>query len=109
MESSNIDIESQALEIVFVNQKNVMLLNVYCRNLPPQGKVDNVATFLEQGINIIDLDKKDLFILGDFNINFLEKSDLNTKKLDWIIAQLGLAKTISTPTHFGNVTHSCID
>ena len=60
-------------------------------------------------MNIIDLDKKDLFILGDFNINFLEKSDLSTKKLDRIIAQLGLAKTISTPTHFGNVTNSCIE
>ena len=48
MESSNIDIESQALEIVFVNQKNVMLLNVCCRNLPPQGKVDMLLLFLNK-------------------------------------------------------------
>ena len=81
-------------------------MNIY---RPPQGKVDSFSNFLELAINSIDLNKKDIFILGDFNIDFLDKSDGNTKKMDRLISQIGLTKLISSPTRFGSTKNSCID
>ena len=91
-ESSTIDVECQCIEIICTNQKNMIILNVY---RPPKGKFD---IFLEQTINSIDQNRKDTFVLGDFNIDILEKTDNNTKKMDRLISQLGLTTLISSPT-----------
>ena len=79
LESSSIDVECQCLEILCTNQKNMIILNIYH---PPQGKFDIFSEFLEQTINSIDQNRKDIFVLGDFNIDFVDKTDNNTKKLD---------------------------
>ena len=106
LESSSIDVECQCLEILCTNQKNMIILNIY---RPPQGKFDIFSEFLEQTINSIDQNRKDIFVLGDFNIDFIDKTDNNTKKLDRLISQLGLTKLISSPTRYGATKNSCID
>ena len=96
IERGSSDIE---LEISYVNRKNVIVLNLY---RPPQGKVEIFLEKLEQAINSIDIVKNNLFIIGDLNIDFLEKSDVNTKKINMIFTQHRLVKLIAIPTRFGN-------
>ena len=106
MDISTRDVECQAIEIIYENQKNVIVLNLY---RPPQGNIENFIDYIDRMVNSIDIVKKDVFILGDYNIDFLDKSDTNTKKINRLISQLGLFKLISTPTRFGNYKNSCID
>ena len=45
---------------------------------------------LDQALQNIDLTKKDVIILGDFNIDFLEKNNNDTKSVNRLIAEFGL-------------------
>ena len=57
----------------------------------------------------IDLSKKDVIILGDFNIDFLDKSSVDTKCINRLISGFGLTKLINSPTQYGATKNSCID
>ena len=73
---------------------------------PPAGNVEvfceSLVTSLEEIGNNYN---KDIFILGDFNINYLDKGSLDTKQLLQLESLTGLKQIISSPTRLQN----CID
>ena len=87
------------------SRKSVLVCNIY---RPPQGDVETFIHSFELALQKIDLAKKDLVMLGDFNIDFLEKSGKNTKNVNRPISKFGFIKLINGPTSFGTWTNSCI-
>ena len=103
---STLDIECQCSEIVLPNQKNILFVNIY---RPPQGNVDNFIKTLDQALEKINLNKKEIVMMGDFNIDFLDKPNKATKDMNRFISENGLIKLINKPTRYGNNKNSCID
>ena len=64
---SNNDIECQWLEVMNLNQRNIVLCNLY---RPLQGDVERFVAHLELCLENIDITTKDVFIMGDVNIDF---------------------------------------
>ena len=100
------DLECQCFEIKFTNQKIVVFVTIY---RPPQGKVDIFIRTLDTALQSIDLANKDLILLVDFNIDFLEQSNSDTKDVNRLVSENGLVKLISSPTRYSNLKNSCID
>ena len=57
----------------------------------------------------MDLVRKDVIILGDFNIDFFDKSNNDTKSVNRLISGYGLVKLINEPTRYGSIKDSYID
>ena len=68
------NIECQWIKIIQEKQRNIVVGNVY---RPPQGNVKNAVEYLEGVFELLDLEHEDLILMGDFNIDFLEKRNLN--------------------------------
>ena len=98
---SPVDIECQCCEIVLANQKNILFMNIY---RPPQGNVDTFVKSVDQALEIIDTKKNDIIMMGDFNIDFLDKSNNDTKSMNRLVSENGLIKLINAPNK-----NSCID
>ena len=102
-----LNISSQNIECQWVKWgRNVIIGNLY---RPPQGNVQNCIDYLEDTIEQFDLTKDDLFIMGDFNIDFLSKKDNSYKLLFQFCKQFGLDPHIKSSTHFSKTKNSCID
>ena len=95
--ASNDDIECQWIELINTNQRNIVICNAY---RPPQGDVDNFISFLETCLENLDLSTRDIFIMGDFNVDFLDRQNAHTKKLKEFLAQTGLNNLIKDPTRY---------
>ena len=103
--SSNI-VECQWIELCFAKHRNIIVGNCY---RPPQGSVDLFLEYIEKCIENFDTNRKDIFILGDVNIDCLDKKDDSSKKLLETMTQLGFINMIKTPTRFSDSKNSCID
>ena len=66
------------------------------------------VNFLDAFDSFNDLDSKELVIIGDCNVNYLETNDAKTKKLKDMLKITGLRQFINKPTHFGR-KDSCLD
>ena len=50
---------------------------------PPQGNIDNFTQVLEDTLNSIDLNRTELYLMGDFNIDMLDKNfDKETDRIN---------------------------
>ena len=103
---SSKNIECQWVRIVLEKQRNVIVGNLY---RPWQGNVQDCIDYLENVTEQFDLTKEDLFIMGDFNIDFLTKSDNSYKLINEFCTQLGLDTCIKECTHFSQTKNSCLD
>ena len=76
---------------------------------PPQGNSKTFLKYLDDTVSLIKKDNVDIFIMGDFNIDFLEKRDETIKKTESLINQWGCSKLISEVTRYDTQKNSCID
>ena len=74
---SDNDIEIQWVEIINDKCKNFLIVNGY---RPPDGSIPNFLEYIELSLSSIDLTKCDIFLMGDYNIDFLDKKHEATKK-----------------------------
>ena len=97
------DIECLWLEIKMKNTRNIVIGVIY---RPPNG---NVQVFTERLTDIANdittVNNIDLFILGDFNINYLEKNSAEFKLLRNFENLTNLKQYIKSPTRKEN----CLD
>ena len=100
------NIECQWVKILLDKQRNIVIGNIY---RPPQGNIKNFVEYLEGVIENLDLSKEDLVLMGDFNIDFLDKTSNDLKIMEPFTTQIGLDKYIQFPTHYSNNKNSCID
>ena len=57
----------------------------------------------------IDFGTRDIFIMGDFNIDYLDRQNEHTKKLKELLTQTGLVNLIKKNTRFSSDKNSAID
>ena len=105
LNTNNKNIESQWVSIKQPNSRTILIGNVY---RPPQGNIETFIQVLEDILTSMDLSKIELFIMGDLNIDILEKKNPNTKKLLELIKTFGLRQLIKTPTRYSKDKNSCI-
>ena len=72
---------------------------------PPQGNVRDFVTSLSEMVHGIRLLVKnsELFLIGDFNVNYLDKRSEDMKLLNEVVTELSLSQLITQPTRYGRV------
>ena len=106
LNKSSVDIEIQWVTIKSQFQKDIIIANVY---RPPQGNFKNFLKYINDSIDSIEnVYRKDLFIVGDFNIDVSKKTENKAKELLQNMNSYGLKQHISGVTRYGK-TNSCID
>ena len=76
---------------------------------PPDGSID---TFFDVMADVMDrnlLSQKELWILGDYNIDFLKRTDNRTKRLIDFLRTDNLKQCITEPTRLAAFSRSCTD
>ena len=112
--NSNLIIDSAELEIFNKSDKDIEILWVTLKHpfqrdivvaslyRPPSGDVSTFLEFMNETLRDIMKPGKDveIFLLGDVNINLLDK-DTETRNLLDLCAQFGLIQLIKEPTRWG--------
>ena len=81
------------------------IVNIY---RSPSGNFEHFVNNLETLLNSISSNSMELFIFGDFNINFLNNATLK-ELLNSLLATYGLYSTVQFPTRICNNSVSTID
>ena len=106
LNNSNKDMESQWVSVKQPNSRTILIGNIY---RPPQGNIETFTQVLEDILAGMDLSKIEIFIMGDFNIDILDKKNPSTKKLLELIKTFGLRQLIKKPTRYSKEKDSLID
>ena len=100
------DIECQWISIFQKPNKTILIGNLY---RPPQGDISKCIDYLDDVLSDIDLQKVEVFLMGDLNIDILDKNNRFVKILLNMAKQLGLRQLITEPTRYSPVKDSCLD
>ena len=108
---SNRDLEMQLVSLDMAKMRRMVLINVY---RPPQGDYKRACHLISDAIRDANLkDNVEIYLLGDFNINWEDKKSKATKELEVTATIWGLSPQIKGSTRLGiskgNVCSSCID
>ena len=95
--TSSKDIEAQWILIKNPQSKTIILGNIY---RPPQENITSFIDYLENTLDIINLDKVELFLMGDFNIDDADSNNPDIKKLQEPMKQYGLRQIIKDFTRY---------
>ena len=101
---SNKNIECQWISISQKPNKTILLGNCY---RPPQGDEVKCIDFLDNILSDIDLSMIEVFLMGDLNVDILDKGN-NSKKLLNMTKQMGLRQLIMERTRYSPIRDSCI-
>ena len=85
-----------------------MLINLY---RPPQGNTKDFSNILHDtvtSVNALHNNEIEIFIMGDFNVNYSNPLSPGYQDLKWFEQRTGLSQYITTTTRFSQ-TNSCID
>jgi hypothetical protein len=97
--------ESQAFLIRKGNSKPFHLINIY---RPPAGDLDRALELLEQQLIYANDSNKNCFVVGDFNLNWLDNS-AQLEKYKSTLSNHGFLMIINEPTRIGNNNSTIID
>ena len=103
---TNRDVEAQWSVIHRPHCKDVLICNVY---RPPSGKLDKAISYLNECVGTLDLGKMEIFILGDLNINYKNRSSREFKKIKFFNQANGLTHLITTTTWNTDKSKSLLD
>ena len=76
--TSNRDIEAQWIRLENKNSKNILQGNIY---RPPNGNIDRAIKYLDKHIKNLKGPNEDIILMGDFNIDYKNKTTPAYKKL----------------------------
>ena len=100
------NLESQWVSLKQNVGREIIIVNCY---RPPQGDLKECLELLNKGLNEIDMNKCDIFIIGDLNMNVLDKKDKNIQFFINSMKQKGMLQYIKEPTRITSWTSTCID
>ena len=100
------DVEALWTTIHREHCKDVVICNMY---RPPSGKLDNFIKYLDECIGNLDLSKVEVFMMGDMNVNYKNKTSVEYKKLNFFIRSNGLSQLITSTTRNTDKTKSLLD
>ena len=100
------DLELQCIGLNIPNVRQIVILNLY---RPPQGSVSVFIEKLNESIDKLQMNRNaELYIMGDFNVNMLDKKSQQTKDLLLTMKMLGGLPLIQEYTR-KSTNPSCID
>ena len=115
-ELKHLNVSSKDLEMMWVkvsiqNVRPIVIVNIY---RPPQGDCKKCCELISEAFDRVDLkDNTDIFMLGDFNVDYLDKKTPAYKELDFTTKSLGLKQLITSATRIafreGALTESVLD
>ena len=105
------DVEMLWLKLSLKNVRPIVVVSIY---RPPQGNHARCCELIGNALEKANLkDNTDIFLLGDFNVNFADKKSPSYKELSFVTGMWGLHQQITTPTRYyvreGVPTSSTID
>ena len=103
---SNGDIEAQWSIIYRPHCKNIVLCNVY---RPPTGDLVKAIAYLDETLKLFELDRVEIFMMGDLNVNYKNKSSREFKKLSFFTKSNGLSQVIQNTTRNSDKSNSLLD
>ena len=106
LNASNENIEAQWVHIHRPTCKDVVVCNLY---RPPTGNLTKAITYFEDCLKTINMSKTDIFMLGDMNVNYINKRSPDFKKINFFATSNGLTQCITTITRVTEKTKSLID
>ena len=99
------DLEAISLEIKQANSQSFIISTIY---RPPNSKINNLLK-IERLIQLVDNENKEIYILGDLNINLLAQNASICKKLQEIMELYQLTQIINDPTRITESSRSLLD
>ena len=104
---SSKDLELQTLYFTRKNARNIVLFNVY---RPANGALDQALMYLNDALLAIPhVDRKDIVIMGDFNVDISDKKHRDAKAMKYFASLNGLPQLIDCPTRCTLTTRKTID
>ena len=100
------NIEAQWLKIPRNKVKNIILCNVY---RPPTGYLDMAIKYMNQCLKAINVGKSEIFILGDWNVNYKNKLSPAYKKLRFFENSNSLKQIVQDTTRNTDKSKTLID
>ena len=82
------------------------IVNVY---KPPTGKIDNFIVYLKLLLKSIEIEKREIWILCDFNTDWLKRDSPDTVKVMHFCKTHGLEQLINNVTRPGKYRGSTVD
>ena len=90
------DIEMLWVALEIKNMRSIVVVTIY---RPPQGDSKRCNKLLNEAFEKANLkDNAEIFLLGDFNINYRDKKASRTKELEFTARSLGLSQIIKADT-----------
>ena len=111
LNKSTCDLEMQWVLLDMPKMRNIVIVNIY---RPPQGDYKKACKFINEALQEADLkDNVEVFLMGDFNIDWKDKKSPMVKELDLTTSMWGLKAMFKEDTRIGvtlgTVKGSCID
>ena len=106
LSTSDSDIEAQWIKIKRIHCKNIIICNLY---RPPSGRLENALDYLTSCIKKMNRNKCNIYIIGDLNINYLNKSTRVYKKLNFFQKSNGLNQIINDTTRHNDKSSTLLD
>ena len=102
----NSDIEIISLDVKKPGMKYMKVSSVY---RPPRGDHKKCINALTEILSRHENSKYEIFILGDFNVDFLKRADINFKRFQNFFKTYGLTQLIEGITRPAGKVGTCID
>ena len=102
----NHNVEIISLDIKKPGLKYMMISCVY---RPPRGNIASCINCLSKLLSRNENSKKELWFLGDFNLDYLDRTNPNVNKFNIVFKKFGMRQYVVEPTRPGRYKNSCID
>ena len=103
---TNSDLEIVTINITKPGNKYAKVSSVY---RPPRGDHKKCITSLSEILLRKENFKKEIWLLGDFNVDHLNRHDINFKRFQTFFKTYGLTQLINDPTRPGKYNNTCLD
>ena len=107
----NMSISNEHVEALWVHINMPFCKNMYVCNMyrPPSGDLKKAISYLDECLKLINLDKNNVFLLGDMNVNYKNKKSPNFKRFNFFAQSNGMTQFIKNATRNTDKTNSLID
>ena len=98
--------EDLFIEVLNDHSKNIIVGVIY---RPPNNDLDSFLEKLEEVLDSITRENKDVYLMGDYNIDLLNTENSSTLKLISTLSSYAFTSHISNPTRISNTSQTLID
>ena len=86
--------------------KDIVICNIY---RPPYGKLDKTVKYLENCLSSINSSKTDIFLTGDFNVDYSNKKTADYRGISFFVKSNQLLQLINESTRITKKTRTTLD